>query len=97
MRLLVFFQFILCMYSSGSYGDLLNIRAESGESTRTEEKNENRAKIPEKKQTQKTEDAVLQKEILKIRLPRHDDVSIYYHFRFFIDQANFLISLLFFL
>ena len=95
MRLLVFFQFILCMYSSGSYGDLLNIRAESGKPT--EEKNEKCAKIPEKKQTQKTEDAVLQKEILKIRLPRHDDVSIYYHFRFFIDQANFLISLLFFL
>lgn len=65
------------MYSSRSYGDLLNIRAESGKPA--EEKNENCAEIPEK-QTQKTEDEVLQKEILKIRLPRHDDVSIYYHF-----------------
>ena len=85
MRLLVFFQIILCIYNSGSFCDLLNIRAESGEPT--EEENENCAKIPEK-QTQKTENAVLQTEILKTRLPRHDDVSIYYHFRFLLMKLH---------
>ena len=85
MRLLVLFQFILCIYSIGSICRLLPVRAEG--CGPTEEKNENC--VPEK-QTEKAEDALLQAQILKIRLPRHDDVSIYYHFRFLLIKPIFL-------
>ena len=85
MRLLVLFQFILCIYSTRSNGNLLSVRAEGCEPAK--EKNENRV---QEKQTKKAEDALLQTEILKIRLPRHDDVSIYYHFRFLLIKPIFL-------
>ena len=74
-KLLVLLQFILCVYSIRSHGNLLPIRAEGGEPAK-----EKSAKIPEN-QAQKTEDEILQTEILlKKRFPRYDDVSIYYHF-----------------
>ena len=76
-KLLVLFQFILCVYSIRPYGNLLPIWAEGGEPAK--EKNEKSAKIPEN-QAQKTEDEILPTEILKKRFPRYDDVSIYYHF-----------------
>ena len=76
-KLLVLFQFILCVYSIRPYGNLLPIWAEGGKPAK--EKNEKSAKIPEN-QAQKTEDEILQTEILKKRFPRYDDVSIYYHF-----------------
>ena len=83
-KLLVLLQFILCLYSIRPYGHLLPIRAEGGEPTK--EKNQKSAEIQEnpENQGQKTENEVLQKAILKRRFPRYDDVSIYYHFRFFL-------------
>ena len=68
------------MYSIRPYGHLLPIWAEGGEPTK--EKYQKIAEIQEipENQTEKAKNEVLQKEILKRRFPRYDDVSIYYHF-----------------
>ena len=87
MRLLVFFQLILCVYCTWFNGNLLPVRAEGRETAK--EKNENC--VPEKP-PQKREDEVLQTKILRSRLPRHDDVSIYYHTQFLLIRQCWISS-----